>query len=184
MSVRIYNQGVFLSQGYSDFFLIIIIISFLCLFCLLLFAYASVYTLNISNLNCFLFLLKQVERYNLFPLYTKHPLNHPALWDHATHLWMSTGLSFNVYSSTQSVWGLFFCPCSLCNTVPGMNKNTSLANLSNESVIMASSVLIPCGWRFKRLQCVFTPPPSFCFFYHSCNLFLVSEILPSLLYAG
>lgn len=138
MSVRIYNHGVFLSQRYSDYYYY----SFLCLFCSLLFAYASVYTLNISNWNGFLSLFKQVERY-MFPLYTKHPLNPPALWDHAIHMWMSTGLSFNVCLTTQSVWGLFFCPCSLCSGVPGINKNTSLANLLNESVIMTSCVLIP-----------------------------------------
>lgn len=82
---------------------------------------------------------------------------------------------FNVYSTTQSVWGLFFCLCILCNGVSGTNKHTSLANLLNESVMKAFSVLIPRGWRFKHCFECLPLHHHFVFFYHSCNLF--SKIL-------
>lgn len=74
----IYNHGVFY-HGFKCFFFIY---NFFLCFVLFILAYASVYTLNISNLNClqvFLSLLTLVERYNLFALYTKHPPNQSAL---------------------------------------------------------------------------------------------------------
>lgn len=80
--------------------------------------------------------------------------------------------SMCVWSSTQNVWGLFFCPCSLCYCISGMNKNTSLANLLNESVMMASSVLV--------LQCLL----DFIYFIIHVIYFQKGSILLFLLHVG